>query len=100
MSNARLVVNRPSIVSEIPYRPFCSERCKVTDIAAWAEEQYAIPVAKTLHSTNSDLMTEAKAEVESGLIVIPKTAAETAAELAAELGINPADIANEDEDYD
>ena len=26
-----------------PYRPFCSERCKTTDLGAWATERYRIP---------------------------------------------------------
>lgn len=26
-----------------PYRPFCSERCKVLDLANWADERYRIP---------------------------------------------------------
>jgi len=25
------------------YRPFCSERCKLIDLGAWAEEKYSIP---------------------------------------------------------
>lgn len=25
-----------------PYRPFCSDRCKVIDLGAWASEQYRI----------------------------------------------------------
>jgi len=25
-----------------PYRPFCSERCKMIDLGAWASEQYTI----------------------------------------------------------
>jgi endogenous inhibitor of DNA gyrase (YacG/DUF329 family) len=25
------------------YRPFCSERCKLLDLAAWANERYRIP---------------------------------------------------------
>lgn len=25
-----------------PYRPFCSERCKTTDLGAWAAERYRI----------------------------------------------------------
>ena len=24
------------------YRPFCSERCKLIDLGAWAEEKYTI----------------------------------------------------------
>lgn len=27
-----------------PWRPFCSRRCKVIDLGAWATEQYRIPV--------------------------------------------------------
>jgi endogenous inhibitor of DNA gyrase (YacG/DUF329 family) len=26
-----------------PYRPFCSERCKLIDLGAWAAEKHAIP---------------------------------------------------------
>ncbi|MCZ6628050.1 MAG: DNA gyrase inhibitor YacG [SAR324 cluster bacterium] len=26
-----------------PWRPFCSERCKMTDLGAWAEGKYSIP---------------------------------------------------------
>lgn len=26
-----------------PFRPFCSERCKLIDLGQWASEQYRIP---------------------------------------------------------
>jgi len=26
-----------------PWRPFCSERCKLIDFGAWLEERHAIP---------------------------------------------------------
>ena len=26
-----------------PYRPFCSERCKMIDLGDWANENYRIP---------------------------------------------------------
>ena len=26
------------------YRPFCSERCKLIDLGAWAAESYRVPV--------------------------------------------------------
>jgi endogenous inhibitor of DNA gyrase (YacG/DUF329 family) len=29
---------------ESPYRPFCSERCKMLDFGAWAAEAYRLPV--------------------------------------------------------
>ena len=28
---------------ETPTRPFCSERCRIQDQAAWAEERYRLP---------------------------------------------------------
>ena len=29
--------------SDNPYRPFCSERCKLIDLGAWASESYRVP---------------------------------------------------------
>jgi hypothetical protein len=26
-----------------PFRPFCSERCRLVDLGAWLDERYAIP---------------------------------------------------------
>ncbi len=26
-----------------PFRPFCSERCRLLDLGAWVEERYRIP---------------------------------------------------------
>jgi endogenous inhibitor of DNA gyrase (YacG/DUF329 family) len=26
-----------------PWRPFCSERCKMIDLGAWASETYRVP---------------------------------------------------------
>ncbi len=31
---------------ENPFRPFCSERCKLLDLGAWASEDYKIPGKK------------------------------------------------------
>lgn len=28
------------------YRPFCSERCKLTDLGAWAAEKYRVPITE------------------------------------------------------
>jgi uncharacterized protein len=30
---------------ENPWRPFCSERCKMIDLGAWASEAYRVPDA-------------------------------------------------------
>lgn len=29
---------------ENPFRPFCSERCKLIDLGGWASESYKIPI--------------------------------------------------------
>ncbi|MCE1176531.1 MAG: DNA gyrase inhibitor YacG [Burkholderiales bacterium] len=29
---------------ESPFRPFCSERCRLIDLGAWSQESYKIPV--------------------------------------------------------
>lgn len=29
--------------SENPYRPFCSERCRLIDLGQWADETYRVP---------------------------------------------------------
>jgi endogenous inhibitor of DNA gyrase (YacG/DUF329 family) len=43
-----MVVKCPTCGKETEYfgnefRPFCSERCKLIDLGAWADEQYKIP---------------------------------------------------------
>ena len=35
---------KPAVFAESNrWRPFCSERCRVTDLGAWATESYRIP---------------------------------------------------------
>ena len=29
------------------FRPFCSERCKLIDLGAWATERYRVPVSES-----------------------------------------------------
>ncbi|MBF0488023.1 MAG: DNA gyrase inhibitor YacG [Nitrospirae bacterium] len=46
-----MMVRCPRCAKEVsyagnPYRPFCCERCKTADLAAWADEQYKIPQDK------------------------------------------------------
>ncbi len=33
---------KPSLWQDNPSRPFCSERCKLIDLGAWANEDYKI----------------------------------------------------------
>jgi endogenous inhibitor of DNA gyrase (YacG/DUF329 family) len=30
--------------TENPYRPFCSERCRLIDLGQWANEDYKVPI--------------------------------------------------------
>lgn len=36
------------------FRPFCSERCKLLDFGAWADEEYNLP-AETSEMTEEEL---------------------------------------------
>ncbi|HEV2498862.1 MAG TPA: DNA gyrase inhibitor YacG [Terriglobia bacterium] len=53
-----------------PFRPFCSERCKMIDLSHWLAGKYCIssPIAKALNeggdSVSSDRSGGAEAEVE------------------------------------
>jgi len=37
------------------FRPFCSERCKMIDLGAWATESYRIPVVEDKDTPETDL---------------------------------------------
>lgn len=42
-----------------PYRPFCSDRCRLIDLGAWVSEQHKIPDESaaqdgTFHNESSD----------------------------------------------
>lgn len=37
------------------FRPFCSERCKLLDLGAWADEDYKLPT-ESAELTESDMV--------------------------------------------
>ncbi len=37
-------------LSSDPFRPFCSERCKLIDLGKWADESYRVPQTDELPS--------------------------------------------------
>ena len=43
------------------FRPFCSERCKLIDFGAWADEGYALP------AENAELSDEEIEQIEKAL---------------------------------
>ncbi len=55
---SKLVVNCPRCQTPVtwsastPFRPFCSERCKLMDLGAWATEKYR--VAAPDHAATSE----------------------------------------------
>ena len=36
-----------------PFRPFCSERCKLIDLGQWANENYRVPVSEESDALDS-----------------------------------------------
>lgn len=47
------------------YRPFCSERCKLLDFGAWADEEYTLPTEAS-ELTDEDIEKIEKALKERG----------------------------------
>lgn len=45
------------------YRPFCSERCRLIDFGAWADEEFALPAEDTA-LTEEDLEKIVRAQEE------------------------------------
>ena len=42
-------------IPENRYRPFCSERCKLIDLGAWATESYRVPVQDQENDTEGGI---------------------------------------------
>jgi endogenous inhibitor of DNA gyrase (YacG/DUF329 family) len=47
-----------------PYRPFCSERCKIIDLARWASEDYRISAPLKDTSEEAEQQDEPQARIE------------------------------------
>jgi endogenous inhibitor of DNA gyrase (YacG/DUF329 family) len=53
MMKKTTIVSCPQCKKEVPwnndspYRPFCSERCKLIDLGQWATESYRIPQSES-----------------------------------------------------
>ena len=45
---------------ENSFRPFCSERCRLIDLGAWASEQYRVPTNEHADFAHPDLESEDK----------------------------------------
>jgi endogenous inhibitor of DNA gyrase (YacG/DUF329 family) len=40
------------------FRPFCSERCRMIDLGAWASESYRVPVIEQAAERDAELRSE------------------------------------------
>lgn len=49
---------------ENPFRPFCSERCRLIDLGEWASEKYAVPTNEkvSIQELGSDLESDSEDE--------------------------------------
>ena len=60
MASRQRVVSCPQCGVPVPwtresrYRPFCSERCKMIDLGAWASEKYRVPAAERNNDDTPD----------------------------------------------
>jgi endogenous inhibitor of DNA gyrase (YacG/DUF329 family) len=45
-----------------PYRPFCSERCSLIDLAKWADGDYNLPVEESDPEESIDEERDAESE--------------------------------------
>jgi uncharacterized protein len=52
---------RPTDWKDNPFRPFCSERCKLVDFGRWVNEEYRLPAEQV----PSDQVEEAAAQEDS-----------------------------------
>lgn len=44
----------PSTWQGNAFRPFCSERCKLIDLGAWANDEYRLPTQDAPQAENSE----------------------------------------------
>ncbi len=44
---------KPSTWEDNLFRPFCSERCKMIDLGAWANDEYKLPTQDAPQAANS-----------------------------------------------
>jgi len=64
--NAQRIVSCPRCGAQVtwgpqsPFRPFCSQRCKMVDLGAWATEQYRVPASERTEGEGDDTAPDAR----------------------------------------
>ena len=51
---------KPAEWQDNPYRPFCSERCKLIDFGRWANGEYRVPAEQAPPAEPEELNAEAE----------------------------------------
>ncbi|MGO9450462.1 MAG: DNA gyrase inhibitor YacG [Candidatus Binataceae bacterium] len=55
------ICNRPAdMTQQNPFRPFCSERCRMVDLGTWASEEYRVAGGKADDKEHPDDITKPK----------------------------------------
>ncbi len=49
---------KKEVASDNPYTPFCSDRCRLVDLANWAEDKYVIPGSRPNKQAEEDEIEE------------------------------------------
>src|SRR5262245_62159929 len=48
-----------------PWKPFCSERCRMIDLGRWASEEYRVPMTETPDDVATDFEPEVNSDERS-----------------------------------
>ncbi len=48
--------------SKQPYRPFCSDRCKLIDLGKWISGEYRVPTLETVDNDEENSMKDPEEE--------------------------------------
>ena len=52
------ICGKPVEWKDNPFRPFCSERCKLVDLGRWVSDEYSVPGAPLPQDSNETPQTE------------------------------------------
>lgn len=70
MSSGTLSLQCPTCKSTVewnqdfPFRPFCSERCKMIDLGAWSSEEHVIPGETTVEAIEAVMDAVERGDIE------------------------------------
>ncbi|MGI8917658.1 MAG: DNA gyrase inhibitor YacG [Pyrinomonadaceae bacterium] len=48
------ICGKPVVWKDNPFRPFCSERCKLVDLGRWVSDEYSVPGSALPQDSNDN----------------------------------------------